>query len=702
MMNMSFNRCRLLPSMQLLLLVTLFALAACHDMEGLDESQFVRDGDLVFVNTAKEVKYVGSKACRPCHEEIYDAYMRSPTGKSMSVMDSSNVIEQFPQQQAVYDSTRDFYYEMVQKDGKYFQREYRLGSAGNVIHERMMQAQYVIGSGTNLRMYFYDENGTFYQLPLTWYVHKQRWDMSPGYSEFVNVRFSRYVTPMCMSCHNGYMQLRPDSHSRYEQPYKIGVGCEDCHGPGDLHVREFEGEKLGFPSKKYITIVNSPRLSPQRQVDICQACHLEGVARALQDEQTWHDFRPGMLLSEHRSIYSPAQPRKQAFRVANTAYRLLKSRCFNSSHAGMTCTTCHDSHGMLRTSKVEFNRQNCQKCHPPDSLPGEESSFPHSPTDDCIPCHMKQTGTENTLHGVVNTDHWIRVDAKQDVIDWTELKHESEERPPFRLVADVDANDEESEIRKGIAYAEMYWGEHETRRVYLDSAFKYISNFLSRGDSTARALFYTGRLYYEFEQYENARAALQQAIDTKPAYADAYYRLGETFERLQRPEQAIAAFSKAAQLLPGEPAFHEALGLALARIDSTDEALAALKRALEIDSLNPLVHYVLGNLYVFDLKQPEAALQHFQQVVSLDPDFKNGHLNLGNTYAALGRFEEAVSVYKRAIAARPRSLNALINLGKIYEKMGKPGDALRTYEKALAIDPLAKTARLAVRNLKAQ
>ena len=74
------------------------------------------------------------------------------------------------------------------------QREYRLDDNGDVVHERIAEAQYIIGSGKNLRMYFYEDNGMYYQLPLTWFVHENRWDMSPGYREFKNFRFSRFVS----------------------------------------------------------------------------------------------------------------------------------------------------------------------------------------------------------------------------------------------------------------------------------------------------------------------------------------------------------------------------------------------------------------------------------------------------------------------------------------------------------------------------
>jgi hypothetical protein len=118
--------------------------------------------------------------------------MKTNTARSVTKLDTSNIIEVYPQREAVYDSVLDFYYEMVRRGDKFYQREYRLDRTGQPIHKRLMEAQYVIGSGKNLRMYFYDDNGMFYELPLTWYVHRRKWGMSPGYREFGNLRFSRF------------------------------------------------------------------------------------------------------------------------------------------------------------------------------------------------------------------------------------------------------------------------------------------------------------------------------------------------------------------------------------------------------------------------------------------------------------------------------------------------------------------------------
>lgn len=664
-----------------LLFLTQLACSDQHQRLDLDEN-YVTDAGLIFLNTNKNVKYTGSESCKDCHLEIYEAYIKSPTGRSMSKMEPSNIIETFPQSYEVYDSSKNYYYEMVSKDGKYYQREYRLGPEREVVHERWMEAQYIIGSGTNLRMYFYDENGMFYQLPLTWYVHEQKWDMSPGYREFGNVRFSRYLTTMCISCHNGFMPQSATANDRYEKPYPLGIGCEACHGPGDLHVRQSLGEEIDLPSANALTIVNPLKLSPQRRNDVCLQCHLEGKTWALQDGNNWFDFRPGMLLENHRSVYSPSTRKKEMFRVANTGYRLFLSRCFEGSHGNMTCDLCHDSHRMLQIDNVMYNRRNCLRCHPLEGLPSKSPEI-HESNTDCIPCHMNQTGTANTLHGVVNTDHWIRINSDKDIINWYDERHRYE---ILTFEPILDRKDSLSSIRKGIAYAEYYFTE-EKKIVYLDSAAKYLYLGLNKANKSVYGNFYFGRVLGARGFYKQAIIYFNTVLKLDPGFADAYYEIAQVYQKQKDYESCVKSLRNALKYKPDEPRYLESLGSSLFEIDSIETALEVLERSIKIDSHNPNTFFMLGNILIFNQENPQQALKYFRKTVELDPDFPNGLLNLGNTYALLGHYNDAVNSYKKEILFRPNSVDAYINLSKVYELQGNMKEAKIALDNAKLINP---------------
>lgn len=673
----------------LCLTVVIFLLSSIkhYNFKSSDDCQncHLQDGELVFVNTDLRYKYTGTESCKECHEEVYAAYMNTPTGHSMSRLTENNIIEKFPQNYLVYDSTKNYYYEMVKKDGKFYQREYRLDPNGNIVHERWMEAQYIIGSGTNLRIYCYDENGMFYELPLTWYVHKQKWDMSPGYREFNNNRFSRYVSSMCFSCHNGHMSQVEDANHRYEKPFHTGIGCEDCHGPGELHIKQFKDKELNSIPDYVMTTVNPVKLSPERRNDVCLQCHIEGKSWALHDEKSWFDFRPGLLLKDHRSVYTNSRQTKHTFLVADTGNRMFLSPCFTGSHGQLTCDFCHTSHSTYEVDKIKNNRQTCMRCHPIEGLPMRESRFAES-REDCNRCHMNKAPANNTLHGVIDTDHWIRINSDWDKIDWIPERQHVEK---FVLTPIVDKEDSANDVRHGIAYAEYYFNENRNK-YYLDSAYYYLQKGLKYSSESINGNYYLGRIESIMKKFRDSEKHLKNVIQLNPEYSDAYYELALLYEKQHNYNKAIDAVKDAILYKKNEPVYLELLGSLYYDVDSVQQAVQVLNSSIKIDKQNPQVFFILGNIAIFKQNDAPKALDYYKKAVELNPDITDGLINLGNTYALLGEYEKAIESYKKELVFRKESVKAYINLGKIYNLAGDTVSANDALNKARLINPALK------------
>lgn len=639
-----------------------------------------------YANTDLRVKYVGSKQCMSCHPDIYETYMKSEMGRSMSLPDTGNIIEQFPQKEEVYDSVGNFYYEMIRRGEQLYQREFRRDKNNKIIHERLVRVDYLMGSGNNLRMYFNEEGGMLYELPLTWYVHKKRWDFSPGYREFGNLRFYRYAKARCIGCHNSFLKPSPTANERYTKPYPLGIGCERCHGPGELHVKQALGERLPNLSPETKTIVNPRKLPPQEQLDVCRQCHLQGEAWALQSGKDWFDFRPGMKLESHRSVYFRAMTKKEVFEVADSPHRLSLSRCFKESNGALTCITCHNPHRSIKTFSLDHYNSKCMDCHAPESLLTKNVSHPHVQTDNCISCHMNRTGADNTLHGVSNTDHWIRVEANKTMIDWKSLRKPASEQPAITLSPDVDAKDDGLQIRRGMAYFD-YHLYHDRRRLYLDSALAYLSQGLNQAQRDARGYFNLGEVQFELGQSDLALTSYTRALRLQPDYDEASFKAAKAYAAKGNTAEAIRLYRRAVSTKPDDPAYLEGLGMALIDSGAIDDGIRTLERVLSLDRGNPNTYSYLGSTYAMELNQPEKALPYFKELITLEPDFPSGNMNLGNTYALLGNYTEAKRFYQSELAVQPRSAEAYFNLGKVYVLEGKKSEARAAFEKVLEIDP---------------
>ena len=76
-----------------------------------------------------------------------------------------------------------------------------------------------------------------------------------------------------------------------------------------------------------------------------------------------------------------------------------------------------------------------------------------------------------------------------------------------------------------------------------------------------------------------------------------------------------------------------------------------------------------------------------QTAVALSPEDAQTHNNLGNTFLALGRLDEAEASYIQAIAWKSDYLEAHYNLGLTFQEQGRLEEAEASYAQAIALKP---------------
>jgi tetratricopeptide (TPR) repeat protein len=651
-----------------------------------------------FKNIKEDVKYVGDEECYDCHSDIYKSFKQNGMGRSFYLPANDNMIEDFQRNNVIYDKKSNLYYKMFQSGDEYFQMEYRLDEKKNKTHELIRKFHYVIGSGNQTRSYITVENGFLYEMPVTWYTIKKKWDLSPGY-EKNNLRFSRPIRQECINCHNSLADYVDYSDNRYKGKIPLGIGCERCHGPGELHVNyqtdKENAAKTGYDSN----IVNPKHLDLSRQLDICLQCHLQGDMHVLKEGRKQKDFKPGMKLSDVKSIYFKDDAEESGFKIASHGARLMMSKCFTQSGGRLICTSCHNPHESVKNLNRVFLNNKCKECHEIKTLSAVNPKANHKESGDCIKCHMKQGGTVNVPH-VNFTDHWIRkeIDGAEHFSRNMLSVEEIQQNRPAILKVFNDVNDKYTEINLAAAYVKYYEEKHN-HNDYLKIAIPMLERGTYNFPNHKNAFYYLGRAYYYHRRYNDAEKCFRKVIELDSADADGFYMLGSALEKSNKPAEAIEALKKSAEIFSENYKAYNSLGNIYSELNNNEKALESYKKSIEILPGYSIALNNLGDVYFHIINDTSQAKAYFESALKYDPDFTMAMLNLGNLLLQRENIIEAKKLFESIIKVDPKFTPAYGNLAFIFSKQGKDKVAVEYLNKLLEINPNDVAARNMLREL---
>ena len=353
-----------------------------------------------------EVAYVGDAACTRCHREIAEAYRSHPMGRSLTPVANANDGASASTAKGLPIEDKGVRYTIEHRDGRVFHKAARRDPDGTLFAEIEAEVQYALGSGTRGIAFLIEHDGFLLQSPIAWFSQTGRWDISPGYGEFAaHPNFERPIPSDCLFCHANQFHPVPGTVNRYETPIFQGhaIGCERCHGPGELHVRQ-----PGLAAETDFTIVNPANLTPALRDAVCQQCHLQGSFRLPRAGREPLDFRPGLPIHWFLAVYLNKKAIPGKFEAVGHDEQMEASRCFMASNGQLACTSCHDPHRLpAPAAKVAYYRERCLDCHEKKgcALPLADRQA-RGQGEDCVACHMPRPTMTNIPHTAA-TDHRI-------------------------------------------------------------------------------------------------------------------------------------------------------------------------------------------------------------------------------------------------------------------------------------------------------
>jgi DmsE family decaheme c-type cytochrome len=197
------------------------------------------------------------------------------------------------------------------------------------------------------------------------------------------------ATQTCKMCHsdrfNSYTQSIHANKEIRNSPANA-VGCESCHGPGQLHIQKGGGKGSD------IFIFSKGKTDPTAKSEKCLACHAESRGMAFWDMSRHKtaavscDNCHGVHSGKKGNLKAP-EPE-----LCLSCHRDVRTQISKQSHhplqeGRMKCTDCHDQHGSFGRKMIKTPSVNdlCYRCHAEMRGP---FLWEHPPVEEnCQTCH---------------------------------------------------------------------------------------------------------------------------------------------------------------------------------------------------------------------------------------------------------------------------------------------------------------------------
>lgn len=265
--------------------------------------------------------------------------------------------------------------------------------------------------------------------------------------------------------------------------------------------------------------------------------------------------------------------------------------------------------------------------------------------------------------------------------------------PPRKLMQQGKIDDAIAELQSiqtadpGARGVELELGTAYYKKSNYPEAIAHLKGAVRDDPNNGEAVQLLGLSYYLGGHPADAIPLLEKVQGWYPrANVDAAYILGVCYIQTKDYPHARVAFARMFDVPAESAAAYLFTARMLLRQEFDPIAEEYAQKAATIDPKLPLAHFLLGELYLYKSRIPEA-IAEFQKELAIDPGHAATYYKLADAYSRLQKFEEAEKLLQRSIWLDATSTGPYILMGKVLEKKGEFELAVRALQRAAAMDP---------------
>ena len=237
---------------------------------------------------------------------------------------------------------------------------------------------------------------------------------------------------------------------------------------------------------------------------------------------------------------------------------------------------------------------------------------------------------------------------------------------------------------KGLAHE---FGVAYYKKADYPNAITYLKKAHEENSADGEAVQLLGLSYYLSGRPREAVPFLEQVQTWFPtANVDASYILGICYIQTKEYPHARKAFGRMFDVPPDSAAAYLFTAQMLLRQEFDPVAEEYAQKAAALDPKLPMAHYLLGVLYTYKSRIPEA-IAEFQKELAINPGHAPTYYKLADAYSRVQKYEDAERMLQRSIWLDSSSTGPYILMGKVLEKKGEYDLAIRALQRAANMDP---------------